>query len=61
MDLRQNLVKPCIAKATQAAIRAGYSEKTARQVGSRMLTNVDIQNAIEEAMDRHSDRLKPDI
>ena len=29
--------------ATQAAIRAGYSEKTARQAGSRLLTNADIQ------------------
>ena len=28
--------------ATQAAIRAGYSEKTARSIGQRLLTNVDI-------------------
>ena len=28
--------------ATKAAIAAGYSEKTARQQGSRLLTNVDI-------------------
>lgn len=28
--------------ATQAAIRAGYSLKTAKQIGSRLLTNVDI-------------------
>lgn len=26
--------------ATQAAIRAGYSQKTARQQGHRLLTNV---------------------
>lgn len=32
--------------ATQAAIRSGYSEKTARSQGQRLLTNVDIQNAI---------------
>jgi phage terminase small subunit len=32
--------------ATQAAIRAGYSEKTARSIGQRLLTNVDIQNYI---------------
>ena len=32
--------------ATQAAIRAGYSERTARSSGQRMLTNVDIQNYI---------------
>ena len=29
--------------ATQAAIDAGYSEKTARQQGSRLLTNVNIK------------------
>lgn len=28
--------------ATQAAIRAGYSKKTAKQQGSRLLTNVDV-------------------
>ncbi len=34
--------------ATQAAIRAGYSPRTARQQGHRMLTNVDIAEAVEE-------------
>lgn len=33
--------------ATQAAIRCGYSERTARQQGSRLLSNADIQAAIE--------------
>ncbi len=33
--------------AAQAAIRAGYSAKTARSIGQRLLTNVDIQSAIE--------------
>ena len=32
--------------ATQAAIRAGYTEKTARQQGSRLLTHADIAKAI---------------
>jgi phage terminase small subunit len=32
--------------ATAAAIRAGYSEKTARQIGNRLLTNVDISEHI---------------
>lgn len=32
--------------ATQAAITAGYSEKTAKQQGSRLLTSVDIREAI---------------
>ncbi len=39
--------------ATQAAIRAGYSEKTARSQGQRLLTNVDIQSYIEERMASH--------
>lgn len=34
--------------ATQAAIRAGYSEATARQIGSRLFTKVDIQEKIHE-------------
>lgn len=33
--------------ATQAAIRAGYSEHTARSQGQRLLTKVDIQAAIQ--------------
>lgn len=38
--------------ATQAAIRAGYSEKTARSQGQRLLTKVDIQNAIRELREK---------
>lgn len=34
--------------ATQAAIRAGYSAKTAQEQGSRLLSNVKVQNAIRE-------------
>lgn len=34
--------------ATQAAIRAGYSPRTARSQGQRLLTNVDIQNYISK-------------
>jgi phage terminase small subunit len=33
--------------ATQAAIRAGYSRKTANRLGSRLLSNVDIAAAIQ--------------
>lgn len=40
--------------ATQAAIRAGYSEKTARSVGQRLLTNADIAAYIEQ---RKKDRI----
>ena len=34
--------------ATQAAIRAGYSSRTARQQGSRLLTNANIQSRIAQ-------------
>ena len=37
--------------ATQAAIRAGFSEKTARQIASDLLSKVDIQQAIKARID----------
>ncbi len=36
--------------ATQAAIRAGYSKKTAAQTAARLLTNVKIQEYIKNRM-----------
>lgn len=42
--------------ATQAAIRAGYSVKTADVQGSRMLGNVKVQQAISEEMAERSKR-----
>ena len=44
--------------ATQAAIRAGYSEKTARSQGQRLLTNVDIAAAIRTGQARLADDVK---
>ena len=43
--------------ATQAAIRAGYSKRTARSQGQRLLTNVDILKAIEERMKEKEEEL----
>lgn len=40
--------------ATQAAIRAGYSEKTANEQASRMLANVNIQQLIQNAINNRS-------
>ena len=34
--------------ATQAAIRAGYSAKTAYSIGQRLLKNVEVQQAMNE-------------
>lgn len=42
--------------ATQAAIRAGYSEKTAYSAGQRLLKNVEVQVAIQEAQAERSKR-----
>lgn len=41
--------------ATQAAIRAGYKEKTAYSMGQRLLKNVEVQNYIQE---RKQDRVE---
>lgn len=42
--------------ATQAAIRAGYSPKTANEQGARLLANVSVQEAIAKAMAERSRR-----
>ena len=46
--------------ATQAAIRAGYSEKTARQVGAENLSKPDIAAAIAARTQERSQRTKID-
>lgn len=42
--------------ATQAAIRAGYSERTAGEQASRLLANVKIAAAVQEALDARAER-----
>jgi phage terminase small subunit len=42
--------------ATQAAIRAGYSPKTANEQGARLLVNVSIQKRIQKLMDERAKR-----
>lgn len=46
--------------ATQAAIRAGYSEKTAKSQGQRLLTNVDVARALSEAQAKRAERTEID-
>jgi len=41
--------------ATRAAIRAGYSAKTAKQAGSRLLTKVDVKAEVRRLMARVTD------
>jgi len=38
--------------ATESAIKARYSEKTARSIGQRLLTNVDIKKYIKELQEK---------
>jgi len=42
--------------ATQAAIRAGYSKKTARVIAAENLSKPNIQEAIQQAMKERSER-----
>lgn len=46
--------------ATQAAIRAGYSEKTAKEIGSENLTKPNIAKAIEEAQNKRAEQTQID-
>ena len=46
--------------ATQAAIRAGYSEKTAKEIGSENLTKPNIAKAIEEAQNKRTEQTQID-
>ena len=46
--------------ATQAAIRAGYSAKTAQEQSSRLLSNVMVQEVIQAAQDKRAIKLELD-
>ena len=43
---------------TQAAIRAGYSEKTANEQAARLLANVSVQAIVQEAMQERDKRVE---
>jgi phage terminase small subunit len=42
--------------ATQAAIRAGYSEKTAYAIGAENLRKLELQKEIQKNMDKRSEK-----
>src|SRR5690242_9684337 len=44
--------------ATQAAIRAGYSARTANEQGARLLTNASVASAIQAAQQARSERVQ---
>lgn len=52
----QEYLKDC--NATQAAIRAGYSEHTAYSIGQRLMKDVSIQEAIRKGMDDRKERTR---
>ena len=51
--VQEYLIDP---NATRAAIRAGYSKKTARSIGQENLTKPDIAAAIQQAQGERSER-----
>ncbi len=57
-EQRQRFVEEYLIdlNGTQAAIRAGYSVKTAQEQASRLLSNVMVQEAVSKAMAERSKR-----
>ncbi len=55
---RQAFVReyPIDLNATKAAIRAGFSEKTAYSQGQRLLKNVEVAAAVQKALAERSER-----
>jgi phage terminase small subunit len=43
------------SNATQAAIRCGYSEKTAGQIGHALLKKVEVAAAVEARLEKHAE------
>ena len=44
--------------ATNAAIKAGYSEKTANEQGARLLANVSVQEYLKKKMQKREEKLE---
>lgn len=44
--------------AKRAAARAGYSEKTAQEQGSRLLSKVNVQQRVQELMEKRAKRVE---
>lgn len=64
MNVRQE--KFCLeyakcGNATEAAKKAGYSEKTAKSIGQRLLTFVDVKNRLQELAKKAEDDKIADI
>ena len=59
-DKQQRFVEEYLIdfNATQAAIRAGYSKKTAKDIGCQNLAKLNVQEAIAEMKKKDSERLE---
>ena len=63
MNIKQEMfVKEYLVdkNATQAAIRCGYSEKTAYSQGQRLLKHVEVSKAISDGLEKLSEKLNID-
>ena len=47
--------------ATQAAIRAGYSKKTAYSIGQRLLKNVEVKAAVQTGQKKSAERAEVSV
>ena len=56
-DMQKKFIQAYMGNATEAAIAAGYSAKTARSQGQRLLTNVDIRKEIEKREVKQTNKL----
>lgn len=54
-------IKLKCSNATQAAINAGYSPKTARQQGSRLLSYAHVQEYLKEQKDKIQDEIRESL
>ena len=53
LNARQRaFVEAYCGNATEAALEAGYSKRTARSIGQALLTKIDIQDALKEREDK---------
>ena len=54
---QKKFIQAYMGNATEAAIKAGYSEKTARSIGQQLLTKLDIKKAIEQREAKQTNKL----
>lgn len=53
---QQNFIKFYKGNATEAALKAGYSKKTAYSIGQRLLKGVEIKQAIQNRVEKSQEK-----